>query len=121
MRRETDKEYEVKVHYDEDLTSRIGPAPCVVSHEGQSQASAGERAGWPLSRERALSRAPTGLPTRKAIRSAVTSRVAFRLGVVRDPSMHGHSLDGNREISRPTGGRALRRSVSGRPDGRSRR
>ena len=50
MRRETGKEQEVQVLYDEDLASRIAPEPCVVSREGQGEASAGDRAGWPLSR-----------------------------------------------------------------------
>ena len=119
MRRETDKEYEVKVQYDEDLASGIGPAPCVVSHEGQSQASAGERAGWPSSRESAKSWVPTMLPNRKAIRAAALSQVAIRPGVVRDPSMHGRFLRGNREISLLAGGGAHRRSARGRPQGRS--
>jgi len=55
----------VKVHYDEDLAGRIGPAPCVVFREGQGEASAGERAGWPLSRGNALSRVPTASPGRR--------------------------------------------------------
>jgi hypothetical protein len=29
VRRETGKEQEVKVHYDEDLASHIAPEPCV--------------------------------------------------------------------------------------------
>jgi hypothetical protein len=109
----------VQVLYDEDLASHIGPEPCVVSREGQGEASAGDRAGWPLSRERALSRAPTGLPTWKATRHGASSRAAGRPGVVRDPSMHGRSLSGNREISLPTGGVAHHRSAQGRPKGRS--
>jgi len=40
----------VKVHYGEDLASHAGPKPCAVFREGQGEASAGERAGWPLSR-----------------------------------------------------------------------
>ena len=111
----------MQVLYDEDLASHIGPAPCVVFHEGQGEASAGERAGWPLSRERALSRAPTGLPTRKATRSGASTRAAPRLGVVRDPSMHGHSLFGNREISSLAGAVARRRSALGRRQTRSQR
>jgi hypothetical protein len=43
----------VRVLYDEDIASHIGPEPCVVPREGQGEASAGERAGWPLSRESA--------------------------------------------------------------------
>jgi hypothetical protein len=110
----------VKVHYGEDPASHTGPEPCVVSREGQGEASAGDRAGWPLSRESAVSRAPTGLPTWKATRPAASPRATGRPGVVRDPSMHGRSLIGNREISCPPGGVAHRRAASGRPDGRSR-
>lgn len=88
----------MKVHYGEDLASHIGPAPCVVFHEGQGEASAGERAGWPLSRVRLLSRVPTGLPTWKATCPAALSRAVGRPGAVRDPSTHGRFLFGNREI-----------------------
>ena len=68
----------MKVHYGEDLASHIGPAPCVVFNEGQGEASAGERAGWPLSRVRPLSRVPTGLPTWKATRRAALPRAVGR-------------------------------------------
>jgi hypothetical protein len=37
----------------------------------------------------------TMLPNRKAIWAAAIMRVVARPGVVRDPSMHGHSLHGN--------------------------
>ena len=121
MRRETGKEQEVQVLYDEDAASHIAPKPCVVSREGQGEASAGDRAGWPLSRERALSRAPTGLPTWKATRLVALSRAAGRPGVVRDPSMHGHSLPGNREISSLAGDVARHRSALGRRQIRSQR
>src|SRR5476651_258976 len=90
VRRETGKEQEVQVLYDEGIASQIAPEPCVVFREGQGEASAGDRAGWPLSRESALSRTPTGLPTWKATRPVASSRVVGRFGVVRDPSMRGH-------------------------------
>ena len=109
----------MKVLYDEDLASHIGPKPCVVSREGQGEASAGDRAGWPSSRESALSRVPTVLPDWKATRAAALSRASVRPGVVRDPSMHGRSLFGNREISSLAGGVAHHRSAQGRPKGRS--
>jgi len=109
----------VKVLYDEDLASHIAPKPCVVSREGQGEASAGERAGWPSSRESLISRVPTGLPTWKATRTAASSRATVRPGVVRDPSMHGRSLSGNREISSLAGGGAHHRPAQGRPKGRS--
>jgi hypothetical protein len=121
VRRETGKEQEVQVLYDEDLASHIAPKPCVVSREGQGEASVGDRAGWPLSRERALSRAPTGLPTWKATRLVSSPRAAGRPGVVRDPSMRGHSLPGNREISSLAGAVARLRSAPGRGQTRSRR
>jgi len=103
----------VEVLYDEDLASHIALEPCVVSREGQGEASAEERAGWPLSRVRSKPRAPTGLPTWKAIRPAALSRAVGRPGAVRDPSMHGRFLYGNREISFLAGG-ASWRSASGR-------
>ena len=110
----------MQVLYDEDLASQIAPEPCVRSSEGQGEASAGVRAGWPSSRESVQSRVPTGLPTWKATWNAAFTRVADQPGVVRDPSMHGRSLSGNREISSLAGGSARHRSAQGRPDGRSR-
>jgi hypothetical protein len=109
----------VKVLYDEDVASHIGPEPCVMFREGQGEASAGERAGWPLSRESAFSRTPTGLPTWKATRIAASSRAVTRSGVVRDPSMHGRSLPGNREISSLTDDGAHHWSARGRYQTRS--
>jgi hypothetical protein len=103
----------VQVLYDEDVASHIGPEPCVMSREGQGEASAGEHAGWPLSRVRPLSRMPTALRRRKAIRATAPTRAVERSGAVRDPSMYGRSLDGNREISRLTSG-ASRWPASGR-------
>jgi len=110
----------VEVLYSKGVASHTGPEPCVVSREGQGEASAGDRAGWPLSRERKFSRVPTAYQSRKATRPAALLQVEARLGVVEDPSMHGRSLIGNREVSCPLGGVAHRRVASGRPDGRSR-
>jgi hypothetical protein len=89
----------VQVLYDEDIASHIARKPCVLSREGQDEASAGDRTGRPLSRVRSESRVPTVLPNRKATRPAASSRAAGRPGAVRDPGMHGRSLSGNREIS----------------------
>ena len=121
VRRETGKEHEVQVLYDEDLASHIAPEPWVVSREGQGEASAGDRAGWSLSRERVFSRTPTGVPTWKAIRLVASSRAAGWSGVVRDPSMRGDFLPGNREISFLAGGVAHGRSALGRGRTRSQR
>jgi len=121
VRRETGKEQEVQVLYDEDVASHIAPEPCVVSREGLGEASAGDHAGRPLSRESRISRAPTGLPTWKATRPVALSRAVGWSGVVRDPGMHGHSLFGNREISSLAGAVARRRSALGRRHTRSQR
>jgi hypothetical protein len=97
----------VEVRYDEGIANHIGPEPCGVTREGGVEASAGDRIGQPLSRERVLSREPTLSTERKAIRRGAISRAPSRLGVVVDPGMCGRSLYGNREISRlamdPTG------------------
>jgi hypothetical protein len=42
----------VKVRYDEGVATRIGPEPCAGVREDDGEASAGERMGQPLSRER---------------------------------------------------------------------
>jgi hypothetical protein len=42
----------VKVHYDEGPANHVGLKPCAGVREGDSEASVGERAGQPLSRER---------------------------------------------------------------------
>jgi hypothetical protein len=44
----------VQVHCDEGVAIHIGPEPCVTVREDRGEASAGERAGQPLSRERNL-------------------------------------------------------------------
>ena len=58
----------MQVHYDEGLANRIGPEPCAGIREDVGEASVGERAGQPLSRESPISRVPTALMFRKAIR-----------------------------------------------------
>jgi hypothetical protein len=42
----------VQVRYDEGVAIHIGPEPCVGVREDIGEASAGERTGQPLSRER---------------------------------------------------------------------
>jgi len=44
----------VQVHYDEGVAIHIAPEPCAGIREGVGEASAGERAGQPLSRDRKL-------------------------------------------------------------------
>jgi hypothetical protein len=42
----------VRVHCDEGLATRIGPAPCITDGDVRSEASAGESIGQLLSREK---------------------------------------------------------------------
>jgi hypothetical protein len=51
VRRETGKEYVVKVHCDEGVATHIGPEPCAGVREDVGEASAGEHIGQPSSRE----------------------------------------------------------------------
>jgi hypothetical protein len=54
VRRETGKEYGVKVSADKDLASHIDPKPCVGAREGAGEASAGACIGRPLSPVKSL-------------------------------------------------------------------
>ena len=44
----------MQVPYDEGIANHIGPEPCAGIREDVGEASAGERAGQPLSRDRKL-------------------------------------------------------------------
>ena len=92
----------MQVRHDEGVASHIGPEPCAFVREGKGEASAGERIGQPLSRERNLSRVPTPYPERKATPKGTLIARPGRPGVVEDPGMCARSLRGNREISRVT-------------------
>ena len=111
----------MEVHYGEGVAIHTGPEPCVGPREGSGEASAGERAGWPLSRERATVPGADVVTVTEGHTSGGVSASLRRPGVVRDPSMHGRSLSGNREISSLAGGGAHLRSALGRPHGRSQR
>jgi len=52
VRRETGKDWTVKVRRDEGIANRRGPESCVGIREGCGEASTGECTGQPLSRER---------------------------------------------------------------------
>ena len=56
----------MQVRHDEGVATHIGPEPCADAREGVGEASVGEHAGQPLSREIASSRMPTPLSWRKA-------------------------------------------------------
>lgn len=89
----------MQVRCDEGVANRIGPEPCAGIREDVGEASAGERAGQPLSRDRSLSRVPTPFHWRKATRTGALSQASVRPGAVAEPGMCARSLRGNREIS----------------------
>ena len=103
----------MKVLCSEGLASHTGPEPCVGPREGPGEASAGERAGRPSSRERATVPGADVVTVTEGHTNGRVSASARRPGVVRDPGMHGRSLRGNREVSRLAVG-PCRRSASGR-------
>jgi hypothetical protein len=70
VRRETGKEQVVEVRCDEGGAIHIGPEPCVRVRENMGEASAGERIGQPLGRERIQTRMPTSFTERKVSRMA---------------------------------------------------
>lgn len=89
----------MKVHYDKGLATHIGPEPCAGIREDVGEASVGERAGQPLSRESLLIPGADGVDVPEGNTEEHAMRVLSRPGVVLDPGMHGSSLYGNREIS----------------------
>jgi hypothetical protein len=105
VRRETGKEWMVRVHYSEGIANHIGPESCVMVCEDDGEALTGELSGWVLSHEMTF-RMPTLFRERKATRGLALSRAEPRSGVVGDPSTAGRSLFGNREVSRLTVGYA---------------
>ena len=70
----------MKVCHDEGLANHIGPEPCAGIREDAGEASAGERAGQPSSRERKLIPGADAVPLAegntdgRAIASAWTAR-----------------------------------------------
>ena len=110
----------MEVLYDEDLASHIGPESCGSAREDLSEASTGERAGRPLSRDSLLQRgADVVAYTEGNMGGSVICELLSGPRVVVGPGMHGRSLFGNREISRLTA-QSIGRPASGRPEGRSR-
>ena len=109
----------MQVPYGEGVACRTGPVPCATDREVRGEALVRGVVGWVLSRESALSSADrVGKPGRQHGYGR-HGEPANRLGVVRDPSMRGHSLFGNREISSLAGAVARRRSARGRGQTRS--
>ena len=53
----------MRVHCDEGIAIHIGPEPCVGPREGIGEASAGDRAGQPLSRKSSVIPDADAFPT----------------------------------------------------------
>ena len=104
VRRETGKEQEVEVLYSEGVAIHTGPEPCAPVREAMREASAGEHAGQPLSRESPDVPGADAVTVAEGNTRTGDSASLCRPGVVKDPGMHARSLRGNREVSRPTTG-----------------
>ena len=76
----------MKVLYSEGVATHTGPEPCVVVRKGEGEASAGERIGQPLSRERSLN--PSSRRRAKSGRRQGGARHRERLG----PSARSETL-----------------------------
>ena len=120
MRRETGKEYVVKVHFGEGVASHTGPESCGAHREVRVEALTGGRIGWVLSRESSIVQGADAVASAEGNMVRHAKRVSDRPCVVADPSMCARSVPGNREISPPTAVPVVRRPASGRPEGRSR-
>jgi hypothetical protein len=92
----------VQVHYDEGVANHIGPEPCAGNREDVGEASVGERAGQPLSRDRKLIPGADAVCVAEGNMPKSANASAWGPGVVEEPGMHACALRGNREISRPT-------------------
>jgi len=89
----------VQVHCDEGVANHIGPEPCADIREDVGEASAEERAGQPLSRDRKVVPGADAVCVAEGNIPKRANASAWATGVVREPGMHESSLHGNREIS----------------------
>ncbi len=81
----------MEVPCDEGVAIRIGPEPCAGIREGVGEASAGERAGQPLSRERFTTPGADAVRKAEGNTQGRASASAPRPGAVADPGMRGRS------------------------------
>lgn len=89
----------MQVHCDEGVAIHIGPEPCVGIREGVGEASVGEHAGQPLSRDRKRILGADAVCVAEGNMTECVMRALGQPGVVEEPGMYGRSLHGNREIS----------------------
>ncbi len=89
----------MQVHYDEGIANHIGPEPCAGIREDVGEASARERAGQPLSRDRKLILGADAVCVAEGNMSKSASASAW---VTRRGRRTWHVCmlhDGNREVS----------------------
>jgi hypothetical protein len=98
VRRETGKEWRVKVSYGEGSATHTGPESCVNAREGRGEALTGECIGQPLSRESHYLPDADMVQFMEGNTTRGVMRVSGRSGVVTDPGMCGNFLCGNREV-----------------------
>jgi hypothetical protein len=82
----------VQVHYDEGVANHIGPEPCAGIREDVGEASAGERAGQPLSRDRKLIPGADAVCVAEGICPRAPTQALGRPGVVEEPGTHACSM-----------------------------
>jgi len=94
----------VQVHYDEGIANHIGPKPCAGIREDVGEASVGERAGQPLSRDRKLILGADAVCVAEGNIPKSANASAWATGVVGDLACTHAPWHGNREVSRSTRG-----------------
>ncbi len=92
----------MEVRHDEGVAIRIDPEPCAVVRKGDSEASVGERIGQPLSLAKIHILGADAVAKAEGNMDGRVPRASGQPGVVEEPGMCKSSLDGNREIPRPT-------------------
>ena len=92
----------MEVRHDEGVAIRIDPEPCAVVRKGDSEASVGERIGQPLSLAKIYILGADAVAKAEGNMDGRVPRASGQPGVVEEPGMCKSSLDGNREIPRPT-------------------
>ena len=111
----------MQIHYDEGIANHIDPEPCVGIREDVGEASAGGRAGQPLSRDRKLIPGADTVCVVEGNMSKSANASTWVTGVVGEPGMHARSMRGNREISRSAEGSIGLTVRDGKARSRSRR
>jgi hypothetical protein len=88
----------VQVLCDEGVANHVGPKPCADIREDIGEASAGERTGQPLGRDRKLIPGADAVCVAEGDMFRRASASVWTVGVVEDPGMSASFLYGNREV-----------------------